>query len=37
VTDVPTGSRNIRVEETEPTKAKIVLRTKNPRTVLLDG
>jgi hypothetical protein len=37
VTDVPSGSRNIHVEVTEPTKAKIVVRTKNMRTVLIDG
>ncbi|XP_026825509.1 A disintegrin and metalloproteinase with thrombospondin motifs 7 [Ooceraea biroi] len=37
VTDVPAGSRNIRVEETEPTKSRIVVRTKSTKTVLIDG
>nr|XP_012218605.1 PREDICTED: A disintegrin and metalloproteinase with thrombospondin motifs 6-like [Linepithema humile] len=37
ITDVPAGSRNIRVEETEPTKSRIVVRTKITKTVLIDG
>lgn len=37
ITDVPAGARNIRVEEAEPTKSRIVVRTKNTKTVLIDG
>ncbi|XP_050455498.1 A disintegrin and metalloproteinase with thrombospondin motifs 6-like [Cataglyphis hispanica] len=37
ITDIPTGARNIRVEEAEPTKSRIVVRTKKTKTVLIDG
>ncbi|KAL6256987.1 hypothetical protein P5V15_011923 [Pogonomyrmex californicus] len=37
ITDVPAGARNIRIEEVEPTKSKIVVRTRRTKTVLIDG
>ncbi|XP_018396966.1 PREDICTED: A disintegrin and metalloproteinase with thrombospondin motifs 6-like [Cyphomyrmex costatus] len=37
ITDVPVGARNIRVEEAEPTKSRIVVRTKNTKIILIDG
>ncbi|XP_077275525.1 A disintegrin and metalloproteinase with thrombospondin motifs 7 [Temnothorax americanus] len=37
ITDVPAGARNIRVEEAEPTKSRIVVRTRSTKTVLIDG
>ncbi|XP_046475361.1 A disintegrin and metalloproteinase with thrombospondin motifs 6 [Neodiprion pinetum] len=35
--DVPKEAKNIRVEITEPTKARIVVRTKGSKNVLIDG
>ncbi|XP_046737728.1 A disintegrin and metalloproteinase with thrombospondin motifs 12-like [Diprion similis] len=35
--DVPKGAKNIRVEITEPTKSRIVVRTKGSKNVLIDG
>ncbi|XP_024946989.1 A disintegrin and metalloproteinase with thrombospondin motifs 6 isoform X2 [Cephus cinctus] len=37
VIDVPVEAKNIRVEEAEPTKSRIVVRSKNTRNVLIDG
>ncbi|XP_015440353.1 PREDICTED: A disintegrin and metalloproteinase with thrombospondin motifs 7-like [Dufourea novaeangliae] len=36
IVDVPTGSTNIRVEETEPTKSRIMVRTRDGKP-LIDG
>ncbi|XP_048507993.1 A disintegrin and metalloproteinase with thrombospondin motifs 6-like [Athalia rosae] len=35
--DVPIGAKNIRVEEAEPTKSRIVVRSKSSKNVLIDG
>ncbi|XP_014473805.1 PREDICTED: A disintegrin and metalloproteinase with thrombospondin motifs 7-like [Dinoponera quadriceps] len=37
ITDAPAGSRNIRIEMVEPTKSRIVVRTRSTKTVLIDG
>lgn len=36
IVDVPSGATNIRVEETEPTKSRIMVRSKDGKS-LIDG
>lgn len=35
--NVPSGAKNIRVEEAEPTKSRIVVKSKSSKAVLIDG
>ena len=37
IIDVPVGAKNIRVEESQPTKSRIVVRSKKSKNILIDG